>query len=814
LHTRLNGAVILGLLLPFFFIGHSGPHQSEAAAVPWAGAGAYRLLVKVDAQNIGQRRSDAMPAEIVIDFVAELLRVGVHGMVDIGSIQVMKYDPNSGKPERYGDYAYARSPFDRPFRWYDSSIAYDFPEFMGVVDRTDGEIRRANRLRGGYFYNSLGDWKSGHLAWVHTQEGNQPAYYSIYFDPLPANQQPQTSPPSGWLGDGMQRCDRVTDSTTGATQVCVAVDDWDGDGRSDLVFGEDYGHLFWFRNTGTRTAPSFPSYRMVFDADGLPIDVGFGLAPLVVDWDNDGVKDLIVGTHWNRALFFKNLGTNNFRKLAYKGFLKIDGKPLELPISPLKVGSPEVFKEDYYPVFDAVDWDGDGDLDLLAGGYITGRIYYYENTGPGPDGMPLLRFRGPLEADGQPINVGEWCASPCAADFDGDGDLDLISGRFSWSRDKDTEHFLRFYENAGARNRPLLKEKPFPREGTPPTLNLSVPRALDWDGDGDLDLVVSSGSNIYLYENIGTKTSPKFRVHDKPLPSAWGRSDLPGTGAYTSTQFMDWNGDGFLDVISGYTIRLNAGKGNPGVYQAGVPLLPPGEYISHPSGIGDDWFWPRLYDFDRDGKLDVLFGDWGGQVWFHRNLSTPEKPHFDVTGSKLRMLDGVEIKVGPIGKDPQKDFSALQGARTVFTVADFDNDGLNDLVVGDTYGIVRYYRNAGTNQRPLFASPAQIADTKSRGMVDAVDWNKDGRTDVLVGTSAGTVLVFLNTGTRGDARFAPGFELAIPPIIEPRAIAVDLNGDGDDDLFIPGTQGSCFVERSFLEHGYARGQLLKMEKKH
>jgi hypothetical protein len=44
---------------------------------------------------------------------------------------------------------------------------------------------------------------------------------------------------------------------------------------------------------------------------------------------------------------------------------------------------------------------------------------------------------------------------------------------------------------------------------------------------------------------------------------------------------------------------------------------------------------------------------------------------------------------------------------------------------------------------------------------------------------------------------------------EPRVIVVDLNDDGDDDLFVPSGQGSCFVERSFLEHGYAQGRIVR-----
>ena len=70
-----------------------------------------------------------------------------------------------------------------------------------------------------------------------------------------------------------------------------------------------------------------------------------------------------------------------------------------------------VYTLDYYPVLDAVDWNGDGSLDLLVGGYITGRVYFYENVGRNSDGMPRLTYRGPLLADGKPLNAGDWATS-------------------------------------------------------------------------------------------------------------------------------------------------------------------------------------------------------------------------------------------------------------------------------------------------------------------------------------------------------------------------------------------------------------------
>jgi hypothetical protein len=547
---------------------------------------------------------------------------------------------------------------------------------------------------------------------------------------------------------------------------------------------------------------------MIFESDGKPLDIGVHAAPLVIDWDLDGAKDLLVGTYQNRVGFFRNVGSNKSRSFEFKGFLRdATGKFLTLPITPVAQKSEGVFREDYFPVMAAADWDNDGDLDLLCGGYITGRVYFYRNTGR-QDGLPVLELVGPIDSDGQPINVRDWCAAPDVADLNGDGLLDLVVGAYTWhTSHSERPSFIRYFLNTGTAADPQLKEMPLPVRGDVPALRLPHPRVFDTNHDSLPDLVVSTGSDIVIYPNVGTRTEPQFDVNQKPLRAAWGNAPIKA-----DHQVVDWNDDGWPDLVDGYTVYLNAKIGKHYFWNKSVPLLPPGMRIEHRVDLGDGHFYPYLDDLDRDGKIDILFGDWHGHVWFHRNLSTDDEKNFDVQGKKLETTEGAAIKVGPLNGDVERDFQALQGARTTLVAGDYNADGLDDLIVGDTYGKVRYYKNVGPVGSPRFAPPQVIADLKTRLHVEKADWNRDRRLDVIASTSAHKIYLILNDGITNEAEFGEPvqFDLAIKG---PIAMVTDLNRDGDEDLLINGAQGTTFVERSFLEHGYAPARVLKIEGK-
>ena len=161
-------------------------------------------------------------------------------------------------------------------------------------------------------------------------------------------------------GDGVMPRWTLVDSAaatlTRGRNTTPALGDLDGDGDLDLLVGESSGTLNYYRNDGTRTAPDFQFVSDEFQ----DIDIGRRSIPAIVDWDGDGDLDLAVGTEASGIRIYLNEGTRSEPVF-------VETEPFGRPVPTFTA-----------PAF--TDLDGDGDLDLVAGGN-GGGLTVYRRTG-------------------------------------------------------------------------------------------------------------------------------------------------------------------------------------------------------------------------------------------------------------------------------------------------------------------------------------------------------------------------------------------------------------------------------------------------
>ena len=266
--------------------------------------------------------------------------------------------------------------------------------------------------------------------------------------------------------------------------------DLDNDGDFDIVAGEGGGNFEYFQNVGSIEEPDFSA--PVYNPFGLKNTEGLAV-PTFADLDNDGDFDLIAGERYGALEYFENIGTAD--NPSFKEAVK----------------NPFGLTSTYYNSFPAfVDFDGDGDQDLLVGEY-TGNFQYFENIGSidAPEYAPVKENPFGLK---QMVDY----AVPGVADVDLDGDIDLLVGIKSG--------FVEYFENKGSSTEAVFEnsvETPF---GIQQVLELAFPAFADLDGDGDDDLLIGEDKGkMHFYENTiissiaDARGTPKTRFFPNPV---------------------------------------------------------------------------------------------------------------------------------------------------------------------------------------------------------------------------------------------------------------------------------------------------------
>lgn len=210
-------------------------------------------------------------------------------------------------------------------------------------------------------------------------------------------------------------------------RTVIAVGDLDGDGDLDLVIGDAAGCLRQADDLGT---PGIPQYGLPFELEALghpwraetgpdgrlhgPAEAPLGYAcPAIIDWENHGRPDLLVGTASGEVLHFRNNGASTQPRFDLPKPIASQGHPLVTP--------PRVRPA-------AADWLGTGRIDLITLD-LQGRLCVYPRGEQSEVGAPaplVDRLGRTIRLDG-----GYGLAGRCtlwAGEFTKPGSIDILVG--------------------------------------------------------------------------------------------------------------------------------------------------------------------------------------------------------------------------------------------------------------------------------------------------------------------------------------------------------------------------------------------------
>lgn len=516
----------------------------------------------------------------------------------------------------------------------------------------------------------------------------------------------------------------------------------DTDSDLEMIVADYYGRLYYFDIVGGKFVDKSTDPNPITNV-ALPINYNARPKLALADLDGDGDLDLYIGLYdylTDEYTILESKNNNNVFALAAEPAWATDIKDLSIRY--------------LSPTFG--DLDGDGDLDLVIGAY-DGGLYYFRNTSKasvgGPVGPVGFEFEtgtwvpgvSGVNPTGYPFGdfAVDKYASPALADMDGDGDLDVVVGyTYNYYYGYD-ERSIAYLENTGINNEEPFTarfdlEDPFGGVDTGDRADITIGNILK---DSAPSVMIGGRTNSYyagtrnqLYLFTYQPEIDAFRNKSEDLGSdfPFGYNNAPD---YASPIFVDLDNDGDSDLVlghSGYDSKFQYFQNNDGTFEEKTESENPFIEIAEPYQD----YSASFGDLDGDGLKDMIVTD-QNYITYYKNTGSASAPSFEQTDI-------------PGDINPDNNYYFYGTARTV--MIDLDHDGDLDVVLGK-YSMW-YFENIGNANEPNFVLHYDgDADNPFNGVNTGrfdhlspafLDVDNDGDQDLLVGNNNGQVSYFKN----------------------------------------------------------------------
>lgn len=407
-----------------------------------------------------------------------------------------------------------------------------------------------------------------------------------------------------------------------------------------------------------------------------------------------------------------------------------------------------------------------------------------------------------------PLGLNHLGAALSYEDGNGDGIRDLFHGDIGCNS-------AYYFQNLGTNMAPRFNTSPtiqpaaFSAALTLPTFPLT--NWLDADQDGDKDMVLTSNELNYNDQQVNTIESAMLYRNASGTYTKEAGSFLQGQmldlGVNAQPFFYDIDADGDVDMLVSWVNRSTA---NPAIFEGAVALLRNTGTRTAPAFTLETTDWLALKQLGLI-NLQLSFGD----------LTQDGKPDLLVIGGNYQTGVGTasifinqaaNAIVAPLFTLSARQFLSISNLRAESpAIADLDNDGDNDLLLGRADGNVVWFRNNGQSGSFAFQALGPIAGLR---LPDAFNvkvalgqFDNDNTLDLVLTDYLGSVRWFpdirswIGTGAPSpiDVQFQP--DVATAPVLAQVGLApaptfADLDGDANLDLALGTVAGGVQLFRN------------------